>query len=548
MRATISGNEAEMKSALKKVPDVNAAVPDADAGAFAGSSKRDTRCPDVTTPLQAAACRGRAGPVRLLLANRANPNLAGTGKAPLLFAASDGNVEIATLLLDSGAQPDVQSAGQTALTAAHSVDMVKLLLTYKANPALPDGSGYTPLVAAAASGNRDSIRLLLAAGAKPTAAGSGGLTPLMLAANADCAKTLLAAQADLNAQDDGGNTALMHAAQSGYADVAKVLLDLGADVRARNRAGATAANLARPGETKALIRGEFERLVRRDLARALADADRAAAAGDRSAALASYLASLSQASQLGKGPEREVRIRFMTTVATWPSPPAVPDAAREHLVRAEALLKHNRPAAEVESELQKAIAIAPWWAEGYFNLGLVEGNGGRYKEAIDTLTLFVSGAPNNPQVQAAKDKIVEFQIGQEEQDAIAGLAGKWRSDAGVFTVSMMDDRLKAVGGNQRITITASIKDRVLTGSVDGNAHPGENDCEIPAQSHPVMGKIDAAGTNIDLQYVWANYATHYRCVTIFNEVVPCGGIAITSTQCEAVTITGTSTVNLRLTR
>lgn len=79
---------------------------------------------------------------------------------PLMFAAWSGNAAIVELLLKARAHVDNQdSLGQTALTYAilghpfwpqcpmnkSRIDIIKLLLTYGANPNIQDSNGLTPL-------------------------------------------------------------------------------------------------------------------------------------------------------------------------------------------------------------------------------------------------------------------------------------------------------------------------------------------------------------------------------------------------------------------
>jgi tetratricopeptide (TPR) repeat protein len=246
-----------------------------------------------------------------------------------------------------------------------------------------------------------------------------------------------------------------------------------------------------------------------------------------------------------------VRLRLLESVATWPAPPAVPEAAHDHIVRSQLILQHNGSPAEAEAELRQVTELAPWWADGYFNLGLVQGSSGNYNQAVDTLKLFVEGAPDNPRVQQARDKIIEFQFDQEQRDAMAALAGRWVNAANgndTYTVSVDGDHLSIVGAGGGLTVTAVVKDRELNGTIDGASYAGEHGCTIPPQSHPVSGHISADGRSIDLQYVWSSFATNYQCATMFNEVVACGGMAITHDVCTAVTLNGSNSVTLVLQR
>ena len=598
MSAAVSGNETELAAALKESPDVNApAKAPLESGLCAGS----------LTALHAAACHGHAGAVRvlmargadadrpdakgqlplvqaaqagsrdsaralleggakpnsrdasgqtalivaenaevvrLLLAHKADPNLTNSGsETPLAHAAGKGNAAKVGLLLRAGARPNARSSGgQTPLVAAANAEIMRLLLGAKADANFTNAAGETPLLVAARSGNAEMVRLLLTAGARPDARGPGRRTPLMVASGADAARQLLAAKADIAARDEDGETPLTHAARRGSTAVVQLLIEGGADIEDKNRAGENAlaaAQAGRDSQTVALVREAM-------LNRKLAEADRAAARGDHAGALAAYVAALPQMAEVGAARERDLRIRILRLAANMPNPPAVPDAAHEHVVRAEVYLKRGRGAAEVEQEIEQALKLAPWWAEGYFNKGLVQGSGNRYRDAIGTLELFIAGAPSHANVRLAREKIVEFKIAQEEVDKVNGLAGSWSaSDGGRYHVTVQGDKLTLTDQQRGITINATVKTGgALEGSLQSKAYRGGDNCTIPGQNHPVAGNIDRDGRSITLSHAWSNYATRGHCVDMFGNVTFC--CLLCSRVCSGVNISDTTTRNQRL--
>ena len=101
--------------------------------------------------------------------------------------------------------------------------------------------GWTPLIAAARSGEGDIVRFLARKGANPNAASPSGYTPLMAAVefgDAAIVSYLLSRQANPNAAASGGGTALMIAAANKFGDeennlaIARTLVRAGANVRA----------------------------------------------------------------------------------------------------------------------------------------------------------------------------------------------------------------------------------------------------------------------------------------------------------------------------
>lgn len=179
-----------------------------------------------------------------------------TGRTALIFAAGDC---VITGTPGGGAAPKTDRMGK-----------LKLLLAHKANPNLATQEGSTPLMAAIAhhgpvNGPLDvkatmdlriqKVKALLAAGADVHAAAKAetedhlkpGSTPLMAAAigNApEIAEMLIAKGAEIDAKDAQGNTALIDAARVGSKGMVKLLLEKKAKVDAVNSIGETALSVA----------------------------------------------------------------------------------------------------------------------------------------------------------------------------------------------------------------------------------------------------------------------------------------------------------------
>ena len=171
-------------------------------------------------------------------------------------AATPGTKELAELtkiIWDAGASKSVNAvnaSGWTALMYAiqnGNTEMVKFLLTEKANPNIVTKDGNSALIFASANGNTDIVKALLAAGAKVNTINKYGQTALMFASEkdtTDMVKALLDGGANVNAMNTYGGTALMTAADKGHTEIVKTLLNAGANVNAANKQGYTSLIVA----------------------------------------------------------------------------------------------------------------------------------------------------------------------------------------------------------------------------------------------------------------------------------------------------------------
>lgn len=140
-----------------------------------------------------AAALGEADLVGELLettphgANAVSPD----GFGVLGLAVYFGRSEAAKLLLESGAHPDTSSANDFKVRPLHSaaahldeeksVDLLRLLLDWKADPNVAQAGGWTPLHQAAAHGRETAVKLLVEHGASLMAKSDDGRTPLEMA-------------------------------------------------------------------------------------------------------------------------------------------------------------------------------------------------------------------------------------------------------------------------------------------------------------------------------------------------------------------------------
>jgi ankyrin repeat protein len=251
------------------------------------------------TPLLYAARQNSLEAAQMLVKAGADLNMADPdGTSPLVMAIINAHYDLPIYLMEHGADPNIADKfGRTALYAAvdmhtleksatrpdpkepdksTSLDVVKAALAHGANPNLalkesapgrgsldvPDrylGSGATPFLRAAKTGDAVVMRLLLEKGADPKAVTKDHTTAMILAAglswtmgitNVDekdaleAIKICIEQGVDVNAANDKGDTALHGAATSGRNDVVAFLVEKGAKLDIKDKDGRTPLDIA----------------------------------------------------------------------------------------------------------------------------------------------------------------------------------------------------------------------------------------------------------------------------------------------------------------
>lgn len=132
-------------------------------------------------------------------------------------------------------KPDIveewSSNGFTPLGIAthfNKEDIVRLLLTNKADPNTPSRNGYHvyPLHTALSNNNGNISKMLIEAGAEVNIHQNGGIRPIHIAAqhgNIDLIIILLEQGADITVLTDTGESAASLAAEKGFREIAEIL-------------------------------------------------------------------------------------------------------------------------------------------------------------------------------------------------------------------------------------------------------------------------------------------------------------------------------------
>lgn len=175
-------------------------------------------------------------------------------------------------------------------------------------------------------------------------------------------------------------------------------------------------------------------------------ADDASRDGDLAGAVAGYTRAIVDGNP-GDAAISRLREKALKAAADMPEPPAVPEAARRHAIRGQAMLKTAAtdgfgPAIK---EFEMAVWTAPWWTDGWHNLGLAYESAERFSEAVYAFRLYLLGGPPAKDAAAVRDKLYALEVSQERERAASGLAGLWVSGPGnTYRLSVDGRTLKGV--------------------------------------------------------------------------------------------------------
>ena len=160
--------------------------------------------------------------------------------------------------------------GLTLAAFTGRVQSVVILLKYGANKEAEDGNGWTALTNAAYKGHTEVVKILAAAGAKINISSRNyPLGLAVVKGDENMVRTLISLKANVNAQPLGTYTPLMNAALVGNTAMVRLLLQLGANPTILNKeTQKTAAELAEMNghtELAAYIRAAEKKPVRQQL-------------------------------------------------------------------------------------------------------------------------------------------------------------------------------------------------------------------------------------------------------------------------------------------
>lgn len=123
-------------------------------------------------------------------------------------------------------------------------------------------------------------------------------------------------------------------------------------------------------------------------------------------------------SDLQKSPnDYALREKIIRHAQAMKPAPAVPEEAKRHLVRGRAAFKGAKEARDFQNaadEFKKALLYAPWLAEGYYNLGVIQDKAGHYDDAMKNLKFYLIAAPKAPDADKVKELVYEIEYRKEK--------------------------------------------------------------------------------------------------------------------------------------
>lgn len=118
--------------------------------------------------------------------------------------------------------------------------------------------------------------------------------------------------------------------------------------------------------------------------------------------------------------DESLREKVIQLAISLPEPPPIPEEARQMFLLATSQIKQasGPPSlAQPIGLLRKALKIAPWWGNAYYNLSRALEMSGQYDEAMKQLKYYLELKPSEADAQEARAHLVVIQT---EKDTATG--------------------------------------------------------------------------------------------------------------------------------
>ena len=173
-------------------------------------------------------------------------------------------------------------------------------------------------------------------------------------------------------------------------------------------------------------------------------------------------------SELRNNPnDTTLREKIIRHVQTMKIPPAIQEEAKRYMARGKAAFKaakEEKDFNEAAEEFKKALLAAPWLAEGYYNLGIVQDKAGQYAAAMDSLKLYIIAAPNAPDEEKVKELIYEIEYRKEKaakESSPDGIAAKKQNEFENLLKKIDGRRYTYAVPSTQIATTMEVRGKVI---------------------------------------------------------------------------------------
>ena len=224
-------------------------------------------------------------------------------------------------------------------------------------------------------------------------------------------------------------------------------------------------------------------------------------------------------SDLQKNPnDYALREKIIRHVQGMRQKPAIPEEAERYMARGAAAVKGAKTEKDFQdaaAEFEKAALAAPWLPAVYYNLGITQDKAGKYKEAIQSLKLYLLAAPDASDAKAVKNLTYEIEYRQEKAAKDASLQAAPAPKQNTFDdlLRKIDGRRYSYPGNPGYTAVIDVRGKVLVQGLIGA--PGTMSGQGYHESGGPTGRIEIRGreTTVPInehapfQTVWAVAST-----------------------------------------
>lgn len=296
------------------------------------------------------------------------------------------------------------------------------------------------------------------------------------------------------------------------------------------------------GKAAAEARRQAEEARLEKIRAAEAAGDEAAQQGQFERALEHYQEVLRNVPRYSDQDQR-VRQAVIKVVRAMAAPP-LPETVLRSMVRGEARVKMGGAGSyeAASEEIEQAVLAAPWLADGYYNLGVIQEKAGKFSEATQNFRLYLLAAPQSRNATAVQVKIYELELMKEEKDKEQSLQGSWLSVSGNVEYRVMIEGGKIQAQGNGYSIQAEKKGHALEGFISISSQK-EGVCDIPGEKNPVSGTISGDGRSMVFRFIRSEYKTSQEWVqdAFWGNL---GGKHV----CTGVTILGKKDTELKLVR